>query len=110
MNQEFFKHIVDGYNNPIVFVDTQHVIRYMNKAALKRYEKRGGAGLIGTSVFDCHREESNKKILDVLELLRDGEDEKQVTVSKDNFNIYMCVVRDGEGQVVGYYERFEKIL
>ncbi len=110
MNQEIFKFIVEGYNNPIVFVDTRHVIRYMNKAALKRYEERGGAGLIGTSVFDCHQEKSNKKILDVLELLREGEDEKQVIVSKDNYNIYMCAVKDEVGQVVGYYERFEKIL
>jgi hypothetical protein len=39
-----------------MFVDTEHAICYMNKAAVAHY--KGGEALPGTSVLDCHNERS----------------------------------------------------
>lgn len=45
------------------------IIIYMNDKAAKSFEEKGGYKLIGTSLFDCHSEQSNKIIN---ELLREG--------------------------------------
>jgi transcriptional regulator with PAS, ATPase and Fis domain len=45
------------------------IIIYMNDKAAKSFEEEGGYKLIGTSLFDCHSEVSNKIIS---ELLREG--------------------------------------
>lgn len=34
-----FKALLEADVEPIVFVDDQHVVRYMNSTALKKYEK-----------------------------------------------------------------------
>lgn len=48
----FLKGIIDGDEKTIVVCDLSHTIIYMNPAAVKNYEKRGGASLIGKSVLD----------------------------------------------------------
>ena len=46
-------------SHPILFVDSNHVIQYLNKPALKRnYEQHGYSNLIGKSQFDCHNAKS----------------------------------------------------
>lgn len=39
----------------------------MNRRAVQTFEKDGGAGLIGTSVFECHPEPSKTKTLALYE-------------------------------------------
>jgi len=39
--------ILDNLKNPLLFVDTEHTILYMNKAAFDHYDQ--GLALIGTS-------------------------------------------------------------
>jgi hypothetical protein len=47
----------------ITICDGDGVILYMNDYALNhQFREQGGASLIGSSLFDCHSEDSKKKI------------------------------------------------
>ncbi|MFZ7120035.1 MAG: PAS domain-containing protein [Eubacteriaceae bacterium] len=108
INSKTYEYILESIPDPIVFVDTNHKIKYMNKAAFLKYAKRGGSELVGKSIFDCHNEKSNKIILEIYDSFIKGEDERFLTQNKEGKNVFMRVVRDKEGNVVGYYERYEK--
>jgi DUF438 domain-containing protein len=95
---------IESLKDPFVFADTGHVIRYMNRAAIANYDD--GAALIGRSLFDCHNEKSRQVIEETLEAFHTGEEERLITVDDDKL-IYMRVVRDEAGKVMGYYERYE---
>ena len=56
------KGILDSYPYPIVFVDNDYIIRYLNRyAKYHYYQERGIPGLIGKSLFDCHDREASKE-------------------------------------------------
>ena len=101
---ELLELIMDSLKHHFVFVDTAHVIRYMNKAAVERY--KGTPARTGASIFACHNEESKQIILDVVEAFKEGEDEKMIFNSEDH-RTFMRAVRDRDGNLIGYYERFE---
>lgn len=92
---------------PFLFVDAEHVIRYMNKAAVEHYEKWGGAAILGKSIFDCHNEDSCRMMLEVFEALKSGEEERMISENEKR-RIYMRAVRDASGELLGYYERYER--
>ena len=96
--------ILDSLNSPILFTDTEHVTRYMNQAAMAHYE--GGAGLIGQSLLDCHNERSQQIMQEVLVALQAGEEERLISEDEKE-HIYMRAVRDAEGRLLGYYERYQ---
>ena len=96
--------ILDSLKNPVTFVNTEHTIRYMNKAAIAHYDQ--GLALIGTSVLDCHNQHSQKIILEILAAMQDGEEERLIA-DDEKRHVYMRAVRDNEGQLLGYYERYE---
>ncbi len=98
--------ILDGFKDPVVFVDTEHIIRYMNKTAVANHEKDGGRALIGKSVLDCHNEGSRKMIREIYEAMLLGEEERLITDSEKH-RIFMRSVRDEEGNLLGYFERYE---
>ena len=95
---------IESLKDPFVFADTGHVIRYMNRAAIANYKE--GASLLGRSLFDCHNEQSNKIILEIFEEMKKGLDERRITDDEKN-RIYMRAVRDADGVLIGYYERYE---
>ena len=101
--------ILDSMKNPVVFVDTSHTIRYMNAPATRHYAKDGGAKLLGTSIFDCHNEESNAMIREIYAEMVEGLEERMIT-DNEKYRIYMRAVRDGSGKLLGYYERYEPPL
>lgn len=101
--------LLDSLKEPVVFADTDHIILYMNKAAIKRYVDRGGAGLVGKSLLECHNEQSQQMILEILAGMKDGEEERLITDNKKH-RIYMRAVRSPDGQLLGYYERYEMPL
>ena len=108
MNAVIYEALLDTISNPIVFVDNDHVIRYLNKAAKVRYyEKRGYADLIGKSLFECHNAESETLTKKLYNRLVEGENEVFLKVSDDNQKITVIAVRDAAGKLIGYYERFE---
>ena len=108
-DQEICHAIVESLPYPVVFVDMEHIIRYMNRAARYHYcEERGHADLIGHSVFDCHANPTSaNQIKAVVEKFRKDAKEVFLKVSDRNLRVYMTPVRSREGTLIGYYERFE---
>ena len=98
--------LLDNLKVPLVFVDADHVIRYMNKAGVAQYADRGGADLAGRSLLACHNEVSSRRIVEIVDEMRGGLDERQ-TADDDRHRAYMCAVRDEAGNLLGYYERYE---
>jgi hypothetical protein len=97
-------HILNSLKNPVVFTDMGHNMIYMNKAAIAHYEQ--GEKLLGTSIFDCHNENSTRIIREIFEEMKNGLDERMIT-DDEKHRIYMRAVRDDSGALIGYYERYE---
>ncbi len=112
MNElEMMRHILDSIPYPIVYVDRDHIIRYLNRTAkYQYYQMRGYDDLIGKSLFKCHNETSKEKIIAAVEKLKNHGNEIYLGVGVNNQRIYINPVRDDEGQLVGYFERFEMNL
>ena len=102
---------VNSMPDPVAITDLDHKIIYLNQEAIDLFE--GGADLIGTSLFDCHKEEkSNQVIREVYERLKAGETEVQITDrsgrKEGHFqHTYMRAIRDRDGNLVAYYERYK---
>ena len=96
--------LLDSLKDAFVFVDTEHIIRYMNSAAVARY--KDGASLTGKLIFSCHNSESCGMILEIFEKMKAGLTEEIIT-DNEKHRIYMRSVRDENGNLIGYYERFE---
>lgn len=107
--EQITSYIVDAIPYPVVFVDCDHIIRYMNKAAKYHYyEERGYRDLIGKSLFDCHQEERSKEhIIAAVEKLKKHANEVFLMVGVKNQRIYINPVRDENGELIGYFERYE---
>lgn len=106
---EILKGILNSYPYPIVFVDNDYIIRYMNKnAQYHYYEERGYKDLIGKSLFDCHNDnKSNEKIKMAYEGIKRNGKEVFITITSRNQRVYMQGVRDSKGNWIGFIERFE---
>lgn len=101
---ELYGLLLDSLKDPFVFVDTEHVIRYMNSAAVEKF--KDGEALIGRSVFGCHNESSCDEIKRIFEQMKSGLTEKIIT-DDEKHRIYMRAVRGRDGELMGYYERYE---
>jgi len=112
MTEEQIKsYILDSIPYPIVFVDTDHIIRYMNRTAEHHYYGiRGYRDLVGKSLFECHNDISEEKIKAAIEKLKNHGNEVFLGVSVSNQRFYINPVRDDNGKLVGYFERFEMNL
>ncbi len=104
IDASFLKAVLDSVTDPILVADTDHTVVYMNRAAIAHYSQ--GEKLLGTSLLDCHNKESGEIIVEVLAALFEGEDERMIT-DNEKHRIFMRAVRDGPGQLIGYYERYE---
>ncbi len=103
--KEFYETLLDSLKDQVVFVDASHVVRYMNKTAAA--EHKDGEKLIGQSIFRCHSEKSRRKILEAYDALCKGTEEILISDKKGR-RIFMRAVRDKDGALVGYYERYEQ--
>jgi transcriptional regulator with PAS, ATPase and Fis domain len=56
----------DNFPSAVTVCDMQGVIIAMNRQARKKFAKRGGGKLIGTSLFSCHAERSGEIIRHLL--------------------------------------------
>jgi PAS domain-containing protein len=101
----FLAAILDSLKDPVLVADTEHVTRYMNKAAIAYYEE--GEALIGRSLLDCHNEQSQQTMVDILAAMQADGLEEQLITDNEKHRIYMRAVRDANGVVLGYYERYE---
>jgi DUF438 domain-containing protein len=106
-NTKLMAAILNSLNAPVLVADTEHITRYMNRAAVAYYE--GGASLIGRSLLDCHNEASQKTMKEILAAMYEGEEERLYS-EEDDRRIWMCAVRDENGELLGYYERYEPLV
>lgn len=100
----FLRAILDSLRDPVLVADREHTIRYMNAAAIAHYEE--GASLLGSSLLACHNEASQRMIHEALAALQAGETERLIT-DEPGRRIYMRAVRERDGALIGYYERYE---
>jgi PAS domain-containing protein len=105
IDAELMAAILDSLKDPLLFADTDHVTRYMNKSAIAYYEE--GQSLIGRSLFDCHNERSRATMVEILVAMQAEGLEEQLITDDEEHRIYMRAVRDADGRVLGYYERYE---
>lgn len=106
----YFKSIVDQDRIHVVICNLEHEIIYMNPAAVKRYEKRGGAALVGKSLFECHNSQSVATIKKVVAWFGESIEHNIVYTyrnEKENKDVYMVALRDEAGELIGYYEKHE---
>jgi DUF438 domain-containing protein len=106
---EIMEGILNSYPYPIVFVDKDFVIRYMNQCAQYHYyQERGYKDLIGKSIFECHDSEMAKeKIKKGFESICRNGKPIFVGVNIKNLRIYMQGVKNQAGEWIGFFERFE---
>ena len=105
----FYKSVLEQDTSAVVICNLQHEIIYMNPAAIKRYEKRGGDRLIGKSLLACHNQESGDKIEQIVRWFAASEENNMVYTfhnEKENKDVYMVALRDGK-KLIGYYEKHE---
>ena len=107
---EVYKSVLEADTSAIVICDLDHKIIYMNPVAVKRYEKWGGANLLGKSLLNCHNEESRITINKVLDYFKTSIDHNIVYTfynEKENKDVYMVALRNGAGELIAYYEKHE---
>jgi len=108
MNEaDILAQLLDSWNKPVVLVDTNHTIVYMNAPAGKSFAKWGD--IVGKSIFHCHNEQSSRIIRDVFEKLEMGQDEVLIA-DNERHRVYMRAVRDRGGRLIGYFERYDPPL
>ena len=98
--------VLDADTAPVVLCDTASVIVYMNPAAIARYH----GDLTGKSLRACHSAASNERIDRVLAWFGESRDNNRVYTyhsEKENKDVYMIALRDGDGRLIGYYEKHE---
>lgn len=106
----FFKSVIDQDDQPVVICDTAHTILYMNPTAVRRYEKRGGAALVGQNLMVCHSAHSAEVIERVVAWFGENAANNRVFAYRkenENADVYMIALRDAEGTLIGYYEKHE---
>lgn len=106
----YFKSVLDQDRAPVVLCDLSHTVLYMNPAAARRYSKRGGIALVGQSLLSCHSPRSNEMIEQVVEWFQADQAHNLIYTSrndKENRDVYMAALRDGDGALIGYYEKHE---
>lgn len=108
----YFKGIIDIDEKAIVICNTEHKIIYMNPAAIKQYQKRGGADLVGKSILDCHDPNSKEIIKKNVQAMKEDKSLNKIfefhkTRDGANDDVYCAAIRDDKGELIGYYEKFE---
>lgn len=107
---QYFRSVIDQDRCAVVICNLSHEIIYMNPAAVARYEKRGGAALVGQSLLGCHNAQSAERIERVLSWFSKSPEHNIIYTyhnEKENKDVYMVALRDEDGTLIGYYEKHE---
>ena len=102
----YFKSVIDQEKAEVIICDLNHIIIYMNPAALAQY----GKDLTGACVLDCHNERSVQAIKQVVSWFLEDPSHNRVHTfysAKENRDVYMVALRDEKNELIGYYEKFE---
>lgn len=107
--EELLSSILDSNPYRLVFVDTDNIIRYMNKEAKNfYYNLRGHKNLIGKSLLNCHKDATNQNLLAAIEEIKSTGKEKFVGVNSDNVRLYITPIKNKDDDFIGYYARYEQ--
>jgi len=69
--EELYRSILESIPYPIVFVNLDHEIVYINKRADEVLHKEGMyPNIVGQSIFHCHNDQSKEMILEIVERFR----------------------------------------
>ena len=98
--------LLDCMPEPILVADMTNTIVYMNRSAESEFSK--GRALLGCSLFDCHKQPSNDKILQQVAEMKAGADELLVS-ERPGRRTTVRAIRNVSGDMIGYYERYESI-
>ena len=104
IDKTFLLSLLNSVKDPILFADTNHIVQYMNNAAIRHYEE--GNSLLQSNLLKCHNEESQKMMIEIFTEMRDGLEEKLIT-DNEKHRIFMRSVRNDSGKLIGYFERYE---
>jgi nitrogen-specific signal transduction histidine kinase len=104
MNKSFHISLLNSIKDPILVADTNHIVQYMNIAAIAHHT--GGETLLGSNLLECHNEESQKMMIDILAEMQNGLEEKLIT-DNEKLRAFMRAVRNKQGKLIGYFERYE---
>lgn len=110
MLNAMFKSVLEQDRAAVVICDLEHIIRYMNPAAVVNYAKYGGAKLIGSNLMDCHNANSREIVKKVVAWFEASEKNNMIYTSREeekNRDTYMVALRDDSGKLIGYYEKHE---
>ena len=105
MNKTFLESLLNSIKDPILVADTNHIVQYMNKAAIEHYDE--GEKLLQSNLLKCHNEESQKIMIEILAEMQNGLEEKLIT-DNEKYRIFMRSVRNDESKLLGYFERYER--
>ena len=94
----YFKSIIDQDRESVVICDLNHIIIYMNPAAVVDYKKYGGASLLGKSLLNCHNPHSVEASHNIVYTYHNA---------KHDRDVYMVALRDASGTLIGYYEKHD---
>ena len=103
---QLFKSILEQDKAPIVVCDMESTVVYMNPSAIARYKR----DLTGRSIKICHPAAANERIEQVLAWFRQSRGNNIVYTfrnDEENKDVYMVALRDGDGELIGYYEKHE---
>ena len=106
MLNKLFKSVLDADEAPVVICNLNHIIVYMNPAAVKRYN----GDLTGKNLKECHNTRSNELIDKVVAWFAKNPGNNKVFTyrnTKENKDVYMVALRDWDGTLLGYYEKHE---
>lgn len=104
MDTRLFKSVIDADNAAVCICDLNHIVVYMNKAAVNKYH----VDITGKSIFDCHNPKSKETIIKVVDYFKADVSHNSVHTfynAKENRDIYMIALRDDEDNLIGYYEK-----
>jgi len=107
---KLMKSVLEMDRASVVICDLAHTIVYMNPAAARRYGKRGGYELVGSSLLNCHNPNSNEIIKKVVAWFGESSANNMIHTffnQKENKDVYMVALRDEDGTLIGYYEKHE---
>lgn len=107
---QLMKSIVDMDRASVVICAPDHRILYLNPAAVKSYEKWGGASLTGKCLLDCHNGKSGEQIRKVVAWFQESPKNNMIHTfynEKQEKDVYMVALRDETGKLIGYYEKHE---
>lgn len=107
---EMMRSVLEQDRASVVLCDLAHTIVYMNPAAISNYSKWGGAELVGKNLKNCHNPRSGEIIDQVVAWFAADKKNNMIHTfknEKQNKDVYMVALRDGDGELIGYYEKHE---